>query len=148
MTEKFKIKSNLILGNLYARNAHENDLRLKQRKKAKSKEKEYYELVTKTVPGGIRQELVKVLYPITPDYVKSHASNVDYKGNLDACWNAPARGTNIKDASELQRLLSRDAESARAIIAKLQKTVSEFEKARKKQQSEVKNNEQSLSSNS
>lgn len=138
--EKFKIKSNVILGNIYARNRYDDDLRYKAQKKRSKEKKAYYELVREVKPGGITEKLVKVDYPITADYVKSHASNVDYKGNIEANWNAPARGVNVGDSTQIQKLLSQDTEAARALIKRLQAGVAEAERIKQNKQSEVNNN--------
>lgn len=121
--EKFKIKTNLILGNIYARNQHLLDLRQKNKKVLAKEGSTYFELIETTTDEGIKQELVEVPYPITPDYVKSSASSVDYKKNIEEAWGAPARGTNIGDAVDIQSLLQKDTEQARLLIQKLQTVV-------------------------
>ena len=99
--EKFKIKTNLIIANIYARNQHLLDTRLKQ-----NGNKTYYELVEKQDNCGYHEEFVEVPYPITADYVKSFAGGADYRNNIAESWNAPARGVNVGDAVGLQDLLT------------------------------------------
>lgn len=140
MSAVFKVKTNLIMSNIYARNAQrEADIAKAKKKTAKNK-KVYYELVETVVPTGIQQKLVKVPYPITADYVKSHASSVDYRANIDTSWNAPARGANIPDCVDVQKLLAVDTEHARSLAKHLQDTIKQVEQLKIKNNKEGENN--------
>lgn len=128
--EKFKIKTNVILGNIYARNQHLLDLREKGKKQRAKDGSVYYELIETVTDDGVKQTLTPVPYPITPDYVKSHTSAVDYKKNIAESWNAPAKGVNVGDATSVQALLSKDTEAARALVERLNSAIAEAEKAK------------------
>lgn len=107
----------------------------------KNESGKYYELRRELVQDGIKEELVFVDYPITPEYVKSFGDSADYKKDIAGAIAESAQNVraNLGDVSALQAVLSNDSESARKLRNDIKQAILNIEKAQKaQQQTEVK----------
>ena len=134
-TETKRIQSNLLLQNCFVR-----DYIPPFDKKTKYSDKKFYSEVPH---DDGTSEVREFDYPITPKYVASFAGGADYHNQLDAVWNAPARGSNLGDVSLAQVVFAMDRATAQALLAKLGEGIDKVEAAKAAPviESEVKDNE-------
>lgn len=114
MSGTFKVKCNLLQAEVYARNAE-----LCTACAHNYKNKMYKELRNVQTADGMKQVLVDVPYPVTPESVKSYAASADYRNDVGAAMASPAPGANLGDLTDVQKVLSADMESARELYANL-----------------------------
>lgn len=108
-----RVNCNLLQAEIYARNAQISGTC------SHNYNATYKELRTIDTPTGIRQVLVDVPYPVTPESVKSYAASADYRNDPAAAMATPAPSANLGDLTDVQKVLSADMESARALYSNL-----------------------------
>lgn len=108
-----RVNCNLLQADIYARNAQICGTC------SHNYNATYKELRTIDTPTGIRQVLVDVPYPVTPDSVKSYAASADYRNDPAAAMAMSAPSANLGDLTDVQKVLSADMESARALYSNL-----------------------------
>lgn len=108
-----RVNCNLLQADIYARNAQICGTC------SHNYNATYKELRTLDTPTGIRQVLVDVPYPVTPESVKSYAVSADYRNDPAAAMAMPAPSANLGDLTDVQKVLSADMESARALYSNL-----------------------------
>lgn len=121
-TEMKRIQSNLLLQNCFVR-----DYIPPFDKKTKYSDKKFYSEIPH---DDGTSEIREFDYPITPKYVASFADGADYHNQLDAVWNAPARGSNLGDVSLAQEVLTMDRATAQALLSKIGEGIDKVEAAK------------------
>lgn len=69
---------------------------------------------------GVELNFREESYPITPQYVASFADSADYRKDLVSAFNSPARGQNLGDITDIQKVSSMDSEGATLLYRQLQ----------------------------
>ena len=135
-----KAKKNASCAGRILQNVYLSVARTAEDLNTKNESKKYFELRRNVVSDGIKEELVAVDYPITPDYVKSFSDSADYKKDIAGAVAQSAQNTrsNLGDITALQDVLSKDTESVRKLRADIKQVIANIEKAQKEKSVEVK----------
>lgn len=121
-TEMKRIQSNLIQQNCFVRDY----IPPFDKKTVYSDRKFYSEVPHDDGTSEVRE----FDYPITPKYVASFADGADYHNQLDAVWNAPARGSNLGDVSSAQEVFAMDRASVQGLLKILGEGIDKVEAAK------------------
>lgn len=119
MIDKKEKKSKRVVMNLIQAEVYANNPELLTGKVGARSSTDYYELRARVGGNAVYEELVKVPYPVTPESVSSYENSTDYKRDVESAVNSPARGTNLGDVVDMQRILSMDRIDAQKLIAEL-----------------------------
>lgn len=124
--------SNIMQGEVY--------VRFPERVVGTQRVKQYNVLREVPYANGIREELVAVDYPITPESVNSYADSADYHTNPEVIRQATPR-QNLGDITEVQQMLRNDMSQMQAMVASAQETLKKIENYQAKTATKVVNNE-------
>lgn len=109
-----KVRLNIIQAEVYARNPQ-----ILTGVNGKRSDSVYYELRERAQGNAIFNELVPVPYPVTAESVNSFETSTDYKRDIESAMNMPARGVNLGDVVDMQRIMSMDRSEAQKLIGEL-----------------------------
>lgn len=113
-----RVVFNLIQAEVYAQNPE-----LLTGKKGVKSPVSYVELRERVAGNAVFEELVEVPYPVTPESVASFEASTDYKRDIESAMNAPARGVNLGDIVDMQRVMAMDKEEAQKLVASLNQKI-------------------------
>lgn len=109
-----KVRLNIIQAEVYARNPQ-----ILAGVQGKRSGEVYYELRERVQGNATYNELVPVPYPVTADSVNSFETSTDYKRDVESAMNMPARGVNLGDIVDMQRVMSMDKAEAQKLVGEL-----------------------------
>ena len=109
-----KVRLNIIQAEVYARNPQ-----ILTGVNGKRSDTTYYELREHVKGNATYNELVAVPYPVTAESVNSFEMSTDYKRDVESAMNMPARGVNLGDIVDMQRVMTMDKSEAQKLIGEL-----------------------------
>lgn len=115
-----KVHSNIIAQDCYIREVTPKVVR-----KSEYKPRKFSSLVEVPDSLGVQFELKEFDYPVTPENVKSYVDSTDYKRDPLAATAGGARGVNLGDITELQRITNSDVSAVRLTLERIQKAAVE-----------------------
>lgn len=113
-----KVHSNIIAQDCYIR-----DVTPKVVKRSEYASRRFPSLVEVPDSVGVHYDLRDFDYPITPESVKSYVDSTDYKRDPAAAIAAGARGVNLGDITEAQRIVNSDVSTVRSTLERFQAAV-------------------------
>lgn len=134
-----KVRLNIIQAEVYARNPQ-----ILAGVQGKRSGDVYYELRERVQGNATYNELVPVPYPVTAESVNSFETSTDYKRDVESAMNMPARGVNLGDIVDMQRVMSMDKAEAQKLVGELNakilagKTAQNVDNSTQENKSEVK----------
>lgn len=109
-----KVRLNIIQAEVYARNPQ-----ILTGVNGKRSDTTYYELRERVQGNATYNELVAVPYPVTAESVNSFEMSTDYRRDIESAMNMPARGVNLGDVVDMQRIMAMDRSEAQKLIGEL-----------------------------
>lgn len=109
-----RVQTNLIQQNCFVR-----DVTRKIDLQSSSPDSFFYSLDEEISSEGVKLVSKEVPYHITPDYVSSFASGVDYKRDPLGAVSCSSPRKNLGDISGISDVMSMDTDTARALYAQL-----------------------------
>lgn len=131
-----KVRLNIIQAEVYARNPQ-----VLTGVRGKRSGEVYYELRERVQGNATYNELVPVPYPVTAESVNSFETSTDYKRDVESAMNMPARGVNLGDIVDMQRVMSMDKAEAQRLIGELNSKILAGKTAQNVDKSTEKTNE-------
>ncbi|UPW41997.1 hypothetical protein [Dipodfec virus RodF1_43] len=112
--------SKKVFSKLLQQNVYLSDTRQAEDLAAATPQYDYVSIDEVTVANGIQIRETVNSYDITPETVNSYVDSCDYRTDMYAATQQPARGQNLGDVASLQNVMNMDLEQAKTLYAQLE----------------------------